>query len=35
MNCKKLWSLDNGKTLCNECHNKTKGMIKMIKIKVI
>lgn len=23
--CKELWDLDNGKTLCRECHNKTKG----------
>lgn len=24
-NCKKLWDRQNGKTLCRECHNKTKG----------
>ena len=31
--CEELWDLNNGITLCKECHNKTKGMIKMITIK--
>jgi hypothetical protein len=24
LNCKKLWLVSNGKTLCKKCHNKTK-----------
>lgn len=25
INCKKLWDISNGRTLCLECHNKTKN----------
>lgn len=24
-NCKELWDINNGKSLCKRCHNKTKG----------
>ena len=24
INCKELWEIDNGRTLCRECHNETK-----------
>jgi len=28
LNCPELWDLNNGITLCKQCHNKTKGRIK-------
>jgi len=35
MNCKELWSLDNGRTLCAECHLKTyKGIPKKPWLKL-
>ena len=28
LNCEELWNINNGRTLCNNCHNKTKGRYK-------
>ncbi len=27
LNCEELWNINNGRTLCKKCHNKTKGNI--------
>jgi 5-methylcytosine-specific restriction endonuclease McrA len=35
--CKELWDIENGKTLCEECHKKTdnyKGRARLKKINI-
>ena len=32
LNCQELWNLNNGRTLCRDCHNKTKWKKKNVKI---
>jgi hypothetical protein len=34
MDCEELWNLNNGRTLCRECHNKTKHFSNNIKQKI-
>lgn len=31
LNCEELWNINNGRTLCQKCHNPTKGRYKIIR----
>ena len=34
LNCKELWNINNGVTLCEDCHNLTKGRLKNEDLQV-